>query len=123
MAKVSINKPAPEAETRPANPNQVIVTDATGRKLTVKRVTVLDRMKLIRIVGPEVATNGLYMSHAALAFSVVAVDDEPRAQPSSILALEGFVQLLGDEGMEAAARAHEQHFNIIGSDTVEDAKN
>ena len=80
------------------------VRDDRGRTIKVKKLTALRRMQLFRAIGPEASENGQYLGHAALAASVIEFDGEPVPFPSSLLALEGLVARLDDEGLAAAAQ-------------------
>jgi hypothetical protein len=79
------------------------VKDASGRVLTLKKLTALDRMRLFEVVGAENVKNDYYLGYATLAFQVVAIDGVDVARPTSKLALEGLVQRLGDDGINAIA--------------------
>jgi hypothetical protein len=73
----------------------IIVRDALGRQLSVRRLSALDRLRLFKAVGPELAQNAPYLGMAMLAASVTAIEGQ----------LEALVQRLGDEGLSAAADA------------------
>jgi|ERR1700678_1714724 hypothetical protein len=83
------------------------VSDDLGRRLTVRRLTALDRLRLFKAVGAELAQNLPYFGMAALAASVIEIDCVPVPPPMTEAQLEGLVQRLGDEGIEAVARAFE----------------
>ena len=83
------------------------VSDNLGRRLTVRRLTALDRLRLFKAVGPELAQNPPYFGMAALAASVIDIDGVPVPPPMTEAQLEGLVQRLGDEGIEAVARLFE----------------
>jgi len=94
-------------------PSQLLMAAATqigttednlGRRLTVRRLTALDRLRLFKAIGPELAQNAPYFGMAALATSVIEIDGVPVPQPMTESQLEGLVQRLGDEGIEAVAR-------------------
>jgi hypothetical protein len=81
------------------------VPDATGRILTIRRPTTLDRLRLFKAVGPSLATNERYLGIAVLAFCVTAIDGIPVPQPTNEQYLEQAVQRLGDHGIAAVADA------------------
>jgi hypothetical protein len=80
------------------------VCDDTGRTLTLKRLGALDRLRLFKVVGPELAENPPYLGIAMLAVSVTAVDGVPVPFPATEGQLEGLVQRLGDSGIQAVAQ-------------------
>jgi hypothetical protein len=82
-------------------------SDAAGRRLTVRRLTAVDRLRLFKAVGAELAQNPPYFGMAALAASVIDIDGVPVPPPMTEAQLEGLVQRLGDEGIEAVARLFE----------------
>jgi hypothetical protein len=103
----------PTAETPSAgiirNANKTgTVTDALGRVITVKKLSALDRMRLFAFAGPELSTNEPWIGMAALAFAVTGVGDDQNVRPNSLRELEAHVERLGDDGLEAAARAYAQ---------------
>lgn len=80
------------------------VTDEEGRALEVRRPTALDRLRLLRAVGPVGAQNDRYLGMAMLAACVMSVDGVPLPFPGNEAGVEASVQRLGDAGLAAAAR-------------------
>ena len=88
---------------------QVLRTrDRLGRELAVRRLTALDRLRLFKAIGAQLAENAPYLGMAILASSVIAIDGVPVPPPATEAQLEGAVQRLGDDGMDAIGRAFEQ---------------
>jgi hypothetical protein len=79
-------------------------SDSLGRRLTVRRLTALERLRLFKAVGPELAQNPPYFGMAALAACVIDIDGVPVPPPTTEAQLESLVQRLGDEGIEAVAQ-------------------
>jgi hypothetical protein len=79
------------------------VTDAEGRRLSLRRLTMLDKLRLFKAAGPELARNGLWLGIALLACSVTAIDDVPVPMPATEAQVEALVARLGDAGIEAVA--------------------
>ncbi len=79
------------------------VTDAHGRRLTIRNLTTLDQLRLFKAAGPEASNNLRYLSLAALAFAVQAIDGVPTPQPVNETQIEMLVQQIGDAGMRAIA--------------------
>jgi hypothetical protein len=83
----------------------VIVNDARGRQLEVRKLKPLDRLRLVEMIGADNALNQPYLGYATLAASVVAIDGKPVRHLSSKLALEAVVQQLDDDGLNAVGEA------------------
>ena len=81
------------------------VTDDLGRIITLRRLTALDTLRLLKAAGPSLAENHAWLDMAAIAFSVVSIEGVPVPMPTNEGQLEAVVQRLSDEGMAAAARA------------------
>lgn len=79
------------------------VVDQLGRRLTVRKLTALDKLRLLKAAGPELAENQPWLSMAILAISVTAIDDVPIPRPSTESQIESLVGRLGDEGIETVA--------------------
>jgi len=78
------------------------VTDAEGRRLKVQRPTVLDKLRLFKAVGPDMAQNPPYLGLALTACAVKFMDDVPVPHPSNEQQIENLILRLGDAGMNAA---------------------
>ncbi|HQT74588.1 MAG TPA: hypothetical protein PLX84_11670 [Acidiphilium sp.] len=81
------------------------VEDARGRLLALRPLTMLDRLRLFKALGPELSMNEAYLGVASLAASVSAIDGVPLPFPASEAAVENAVERLGEAGIEAAAAA------------------
>lgn len=81
------------------------VMDENGRTLEVRRPTALDRLRLLRAVGPAGAQNDRYLGMAMLAACVMSVEGVPLPFPGNEAGVEASVQRLGDAGLAAAAQA------------------
>jgi hypothetical protein len=84
------------------------VTDAEGRRLTLRRLTALDRLRLFKAAGPLLAQNQPWLGMAVLASSVVAIDEVPMPTPVNELQIEAMIGRLGDAGTAAIAQALQQ---------------
>jgi hypothetical protein len=82
-----------------------LVQDSRGRILTVRRLTVLDRLRLFKAAGAVLAENAPWFGMAILAASVSAIDDVPVPLPTNEGQIEACVARLGDEGLSAVAAA------------------
>lgn len=83
------------------------ITDARSRQLTLRRLTVLDRLRLFKAAGPVLAENHPWFGMAILASSVAAIDGVPVPLPSNEAQIEAAVSRLGDDGLAAVAETVE----------------
>jgi hypothetical protein len=81
------------------------VTDALGRRLSLRRPTALDKLRLFKAAGPVLAHNQPWLGFALLAASVVAIDDVPVPPPVNEAQIEALVARLGDGGLAAVGAA------------------
>jgi hypothetical protein len=95
----------PTASILAAAAAQKIITDSDGRRLAVRRLTALDKLRLFKAAGPDLARNDVWLGMAMLACSVTAIDDVPLPMPLSENLIEAAVQRLGDAGITAVADA------------------
>ena len=79
------------------------MVDATGRRLSIRRLTALDTLRLFKAAGPVLAQNEPWLAMAGLAFAVLEIDDVPVPVPVSEAQIEGLIERLGDEGLAAIA--------------------
>jgi hypothetical protein len=93
-------------------PSQVIVraasrsfttVDASGRRLSLRRLTALDTLRLFKAAGPILAENEPWLSMAGLAFSVMEIDGVPVPSPATEAQIESLIERLGDDGLAAIA--------------------
>ena len=85
--------------------NERVVTDASGRRLGLRQLTALDKLRLFKAAGPELAQNDAWLGMAMLANSVTAIDDIPMPSATNELQIEAIVGRLGDVGISAVADA------------------
>ena len=81
------------------------VVDADGRRLSLRRLTALDKLRLFKAAGPVLAQNQPWLGMALLAASVVAIDEVPVPPPVNEAQVEALVHRLGDAGIAAVAAA------------------
>jgi hypothetical protein len=82
-----------------------VVSDDRGRQICFRRVSALDRLRLFKALGRDLAQNAPYLGMALLAVSVTAIDDVPVPPPVNEAQIETLVQRLGDDGLGAIADA------------------
>lgn len=96
------------------------VTDSTGRDIGFKKVMPLEKFRLLEIVGGENAKNEQYLGWAMLAASAVDIDGEKFPPLTSKRAIEARVVQLGDEGLDAIAKATAE--KVMAETTDEDVR-
>ena len=79
------------------------VVDTRGRLLLLRRLSVLDRLRLYEAAGAELSRNDRWLGLAVLAASVAAIDGVPVPMPASKAGIEAAVQRLDEEGLAAVA--------------------
>lgn len=93
-------------------PSQVIVREAAqpmtvvdqkGRRLSLRRLTALDTLRLFKAAGPVLSQNEPWLSMASLVFSVLEIDGVPVPCPTTEAQVESLIDRLGDEGLAAIA--------------------
>ncbi|MEN7527025.1 hypothetical protein [Cupriavidus sp. DL-D2] len=103
MTKVTINH-------APATPSQqimaealaeVVVPDAKGRKLTLRRPGILAQFRLVEAMGPEAASNDVYRFMCMPLLYLVAIDGEPVPPPTNKVQLEALIQRVEEDGFAA----------------------
>ena len=77
--------------------------DSLGRSLVIRRINALDRLRLLKAAGPELARNDAWLNMAALAVAVTELNGIPRTTPVNERQIEAAISELGDEGLEAVA--------------------
>ena len=94
---------SPSAQVMAAASATMVVRDADGRELVLRRMTALDRLRLFKAIGPVLSQNNPYLGMAMLAASVVAIDTVPVPPPVTEGQIEALVARLGDVGIAAVA--------------------
>ena len=99
------------------------VTDTQGRRIALRRLTALDRLRLFKAAGPNLAHNDRWLGMAILAVSVAAIDDIPVPMPANEYQIEALVHRLGDSGIAAVATALEPEPSPRSAETLANAGN
>jgi hypothetical protein len=82
-----------------------VITDKEGRRITLRRIGALEKLRLFKALGPQLAQNEPYLAIALLAFAVAAIEDVPLPSPANEAQIEMVVQKLGESGLAAVAAA------------------
>lgn len=85
--------------------NAVRTIEHAGHRISLRRLNALDKFRLLKAAGPELAQNEPWLGVAMLASSVTAIDDVPVPQPTNERQIEAIVSQLGDEGLAAVAES------------------
>ena len=86
------------------------VVDCSGRRLILRIPAALDKLRIFKAAGADLALNQPWISMAILASSVTAIDDIPVPFPTSEGQIEALISRLGDVGLDAVARVMEPVF-------------
>jgi hypothetical protein len=78
-----------------------IVTDSSGRKLQLRRIGVVEQMRLFKALGPELSSNDAYMRGAVIGAAVAMIDGVPLPFPNNEAALEAALERIGLDAMPA----------------------
>lgn len=81
------------------------VRDKAGRLIELRRLGVVEQLRLFKILGPELSENRAYVGLARVAASVAAVDGVPVLFPAGESGIEAVLERLGEDGVEAVAVA------------------
>ncbi len=73
--------------------------------MTLRRVGVLEMLRLYKAVGPVLSVNDAYIGLASAAAAVMVLDGVPMPFPNSELAVEHVLERLGEDGAAAVMAA------------------
>lgn len=82
-----------------------IVTDHAGRKLQLRRLGVVEQMRLFKALGPELSANEAYMRGAMIGAAVAMIDGVPVPFPTNEATLEAVLERIGLGAMPAILAA------------------
>jgi len=78
-----------------------VLTDARGRKLTIRKLSVLEQVRLMRAIGPAQSSNDRYTDLVQVAAMISDIDGIPMPMPVNEKTIDGMIGTLGDEGFSA----------------------
>lgn len=105
--------PAPKATAK-----SDVVTDARGRKLKLRELSLLNEVDLLASMPPAHAAQPMVLGRAMLAARVEWIDDEPIAIPVNAIQYRSMMQTVGREGIAAVIGA-----TMMASDEGEPGQN
>jgi len=100
----------------------ITTTDSAGRKITLRKPSALDKMRLFKAAGPIHSQNQIWLAHAMLAYAVTDIDGTPVIAPVNDSQIDALVGKLDDHGIEAVALALAPE-QKTAEETHEEAKN
>jgi len=100
----------PSAQIIKASAKEVVVDDALGRKITLRKPNPLANLDFAKAAGSS-ELNVLYLAEVAHLKFVAAIDGDSVPTPSTEPQLRALYQRLGDEGNEAAQRGVAANFS------------
>ena len=103
MTKINMHETPSEAMVRAANAEEY-VTDSRNRSIGVRKLKVLERINMLKLIGNGNGDNLLYVSSVSPAFLVTSIDGDPVSKPTTQLQLDGLLQRLDEEGLEAVTQ-------------------
>lgn len=120
MAKVTINHdaPTPSQQIVAAAAAEVVVKDAKGRALTLRRPGILAQFRLIEAMGAESAANEVYRTMCLPLLYLAAIDGDFIIQPTNKMQLEALIQRVEEDGFVALQEGTVQ---LAGADQGLDA--
>ena len=94
--------------------------DSRGRLIGVVKPSVLDRYRVLKMLGGETAGNQHALGYAMLACAVREIDGQPVPMPNTERQIEALIDRLGDEGFEAVGQCLSTHFGMVGEEDREE---
>ncbi len=126
MATVTLKKGlSPSQEIVDEANKVVVVTDARGRSIGIKKLTMSVRRRVLKALSDEMARKQQYLGLVMVAACVVEIDGDPVALPSTELQFDALIDRLDDDGFNAVGFGIREHFGVGMSEEefAEQAKN
>lgn len=108
--KVTLMEDAPSAVVVKAANVEVVIADAKGRKITLKKPGVLAQFKMIEMLGGAAAANQVFVNMVLPVTFVVAIDGESVSRCTTRNELDALIQRLDEDGIEAVMKGVPEHF-------------
>lgn len=77
------------------------ITDAKGRVLTLRKIGVVEQLRMLRAIGPDQSANYNYVHLVECIIMVSEIDGVPLPAPTSERQIDANAQRLGDDGVAA----------------------
>jgi hypothetical protein len=88
---------------------EVEVKDAKGRVIKLRKPGILGQFRLVEMIGQS-AQNATYLNMVTPLLFIVEIDGQPEGQPAKKSELEGLIQRLGEDGVEAVMKGVMENF-------------
>jgi hypothetical protein len=98
---------------------EVVVTDARGREIVLRKPNPITKLRFIDAMG-ESSSNPLWTGSVWPLMFVVSIDGQVVPCPSTKPQIEGLYQRLDEDGHEVVVKAHSEHFAANKSEIGED---
>ncbi len=98
MSEQHTSQTTPTASIVAGASQSVELTDARGRKITVRRLGVLDQARMLKAIGGEQSGNEAFVRIATAACMVSHVDGVLFPMPRTEAEVEAAIGRMGDEG-------------------------
>ncbi|QTD88739.1 hypothetical protein [Burkholderia anthina] len=89
---------------------EVMIEDARGRKIALRKPGVLAQYAIIDAVGGESAKNAVYMSMVLPLIYVASIDGDGVSTPNTKLEVKALIKRLDEDGIEAVIAGVNEHF-------------
>ena len=96
----------------------VVLTDAGGRKLTLRTLKLLDQIKVLRAIGPAQSSNEPYVNTVQAVCMIAEIDGVPVAIPANETQIDGLLTRVGTDGATAVT----VHLNALMREAVAKAE-
>ncbi|HEY1772426.1 MAG TPA: hypothetical protein VGH91_04460 [Gammaproteobacteria bacterium] len=93
-----------------------VVDKDKGRKITLKKPSVIAQYRLIGLLGGDLASNQVFVAMALPLIYVSAIDGEPVITPVKYAELEALIQRLDEGGVAAVSEGVIKHFGKPDTD-------
>lgn len=108
--KVTMIEETPSQQVVRAANAEHTVHDSTGRAITLKKPGVLAQFKMIEMLGPAAASNGVFVNMVLPVTFVVAIDGDSVSRCSTRNELDALIQRLDEHGIQAVMEGVPKHF-------------
>jgi len=109
--KMTLNE-TPSAQLVQKATAEVVVVDARGRSIVLKKPGVLAQFRLVEVLG-NAAKNEVYMGMVLPLIFIASIDGDELAQPTTKLQVEALIQRLDEDGINAVMTGVQEHFGRV----------
>ena len=107
--KVTMVEDGPAAQVIRAAAAEVLVMDATGRLITLRKPGVLAQYRLIEALGDS-ASNAVYVRMVLPLIYVASIEGDPVTIPSTKMQVEALIQRLDEAGIASVVEGVSANF-------------